>query len=84
MDRLVDVAGGFGVIGISVAILLFGVFVILIPFCAYSAQKWAYKCYLELRVINERQEHESQKRTIPSVAGQSNPGIKGSSRVDSA
>lgn len=40
--------GGFGFLGI-----VFIMFILLIPFGIYSAQKWAYKCYIELQKLNK-------------------------------
>jgi hypothetical protein len=37
-----------------------GVFGLFMLICAYLAQSWARKCYLELRAINEKLAKESK------------------------
>ena len=41
----------FGTLGLF-GFLAFFLLVIVMPISVYSAQKWAYKCYKELREIN--------------------------------
>jgi len=45
-----EIIGSIGFFGILILILLG----ILLPFSAYSAQKWAYKCFKELRTLNDK------------------------------
>lgn len=40
-------------IGMVIFLFLFAVLFILIPFSLYSAQKWAYRSYKELKRIRE-------------------------------
>lgn len=41
-----------GSIGILVFVFVLVVLGIIMPISAYSAQKWAYKCFLELQKLN--------------------------------
>jgi hypothetical protein len=50
LDGLISIMGPFGFV---VFILSLFVFLILIPFSVYSAQKWAYRSYKELRLIRQ-------------------------------
>jgi hypothetical protein len=50
MDNLATAFGGLGLFGILIFILL----VILVPVSVYAAQKWAYRCYRELRELNKK------------------------------
>ena len=55
MDELTifDIVKSMGAIGVGVFIFCLLVFFLLTPFSAYSAQKWAYRSYMELRRIRE-------------------------------
>jgi hypothetical protein len=50
----VEALGALGGIGILIFLFILFVLGIILPISAYSAQKWAYKCYLELKTLNER------------------------------
>lgn len=41
-----------GIIGTMLFIIIFFVLIVLIPFSVYAAQKWAHRCYTELRRTN--------------------------------
>jgi hypothetical protein len=48
-----DVMGVLASLGIF-GILIFLFLAIILPISVYCAQKWAYKCYKELRKINDK------------------------------
>jgi Tfp pilus assembly protein PilW len=41
-----------GGVGVFMAVLVFGLFVILMPLSMYAAQKWAYRTYQEVAKLN--------------------------------
>ena len=49
-----DMAGPLTAIGFAVFAFVLVVLTILLPLSVYAAQKWAYKCFLELRKMNEK------------------------------
>ena len=50
MESIIEGIGALGV----VALLVLGLLTILLPLSVYSAQKYAYKCFVELKGVNER------------------------------
>lgn len=44
----------FGVLGLIVPLVVFALLVILLPFSAYAAQKWANKTYKEAVKMNKK------------------------------
>jgi hypothetical protein len=44
-----EVFGGLGIVGVLVFVFL----AIIMPISVYAAQKWAYKCFVELQRLNE-------------------------------
>ena len=44
----------FGVLGLIVPLVVFTLLVILLPFSAYAAQKWANKTYKEAVKMNKK------------------------------
>jgi hypothetical protein len=50
-----EVAGGIGTLG-AVFLCIFVFLSIILPISVYAAQKWAYKCFLELRRLNDNME----------------------------
>lgn len=45
---------GVGALLVLVGVVAFVLMAILLPFSAYAAQKWAYRCHKELAAINEK------------------------------
>jgi hypothetical protein len=50
MDVATDIFAGLG----GLALLVLIVLAVLLPYSAYSAQKWAHRCYKELVKMNEK------------------------------
>ncbi len=48
------VMGSFGILGGVALLFLLAVLTILIPLSVYSAQKYAYRCYGELKKVNSQ------------------------------
>jgi hypothetical protein len=49
LDTLIQQLGG---VGLLIAVLVFGLLVILMPLSMYAAQKWAYRTYQEVAKLN--------------------------------
>lgn len=45
---------GLGGVGVLLAVVLFGLVGLLMPFSMYAAQKWAYRSYQELAHLNQK------------------------------
>jgi len=67
------IIASLGMIGTLIFILL----IIMIPISIYAAQKWAHKCYTELRRTNAMLERllESQNVAAPARFGEKSDGI---------
>ena len=62
-----------GAVGLLILLFAFILVVILLPFSAYAAQKWAYRTYQETKKLNEKlseiailfRESQSQPKATP-------------------
>ncbi len=63
-----EALSALGGIGIGIFLIILLVLGIILPISAYSAQKWAYKCYLELKRLNERFDRDRFDRDPPPPA----------------
>jgi len=51
-----DALAGLGAVG-AIFVLILAVLTIMMPFMIYACQKYAYKCFLELKKNNEKLDH---------------------------
>jgi hypothetical protein len=49
-----EILAGLGGVGVLIAVVLFGLVGLLMPFSMYAAQKWAYRSYQELAQLNRK------------------------------
>jgi len=54
MGVLEDIGVYIGLIGVYVVVFVLVLLAVLLPLSAYSAQKWAYKTYLETKSMNAK------------------------------
>ena len=59
MDMVIGGLGSLGLFGILIFILL----AIILPIAVYAAQKWAYKCFKELEILNRKMDRLLSKRS---------------------
>lgn len=77
--------GGLLAIGVVAGAVLLAVLVILLPFSAYSAQKWAYRCYQELVKLNRKLDSTASRppqtpESAEPAAGVTGLGLRSRSR----
>jgi len=58
-----DILTGLGGIGVLIFLFLLFILGVLMPFMVYSAQKYAYKCYWELRELNKNLSYYAKNNT---------------------
>ncbi len=71
------IIGGIGALS-GLAVLILALLAILLPVSAYSAQKYAYKCFVELKGVNKRLDllRESNSRIAQQMQAQRLPASK--------
>ena len=69
-----DLLGTLGVLGVVISLVVLFVLGVLLPISAYSAQKWAHACFLELRKLNAAMERDSaHSQPLPETVGSTSP-----------